>query len=178
MFFKIQQTNIVCAQSLSCVQLFATPWYVACQALLSKEFSSQDTWMSCHFRDWACVSCVSCIGRRILYYWATREDPKETLLVCVLLILKSFSMNGFTECFILEGWWGNMTPLGTGNRNQLRGQEWGLRVRQMSVVPRINFTISAILPLAKFCHSARERQFKEATLSNINNELQTFSTPK
>ena len=24
-------------------------------------------------RDWPCVSCISCIGRRILYHWATWE---------------------------------------------------------------------------------------------------------
>ena len=24
-------------------------------------------------RDWTCVSCVSCIGRQVLYHWATRE---------------------------------------------------------------------------------------------------------
>ena len=32
----------VCAQSLSCVQLFVTPWTVAHQALLSMEFSRQE----------------------------------------------------------------------------------------------------------------------------------------
>ena len=32
------------AQLLSCVQLFATPWTVACQALLSMEFSRQKYW--------------------------------------------------------------------------------------------------------------------------------------
>ena len=34
----------VCAQSLSRVQLFATPWTVAHQAPLSMEFSRQDYW--------------------------------------------------------------------------------------------------------------------------------------
>ena len=33
-----------CAQSLSCVQLFATPWTIACQASLSMEFSRQEYW--------------------------------------------------------------------------------------------------------------------------------------
>ena len=32
----------VCA--LSCVQLFATPWSVACQTPLSMEFSRQEYW--------------------------------------------------------------------------------------------------------------------------------------
>ena len=34
----------VCAQSLSNVQLFATPWTVALQASLSVEFSRQEYW--------------------------------------------------------------------------------------------------------------------------------------
>ena len=34
----------VCAQSLSCVQLFVTPWNVACQAPLSIELSRQFYW--------------------------------------------------------------------------------------------------------------------------------------
>ena len=27
-------------------------------------------------RDWTCVSCLSCIGKQILYHWATREAQK------------------------------------------------------------------------------------------------------
>ena len=43
MFFE---SNDMCvhAQSLSCVQLFATPWTAACQAPLSMEFSRQEYW--------------------------------------------------------------------------------------------------------------------------------------
>ena len=37
------------AQLLSCVQLFVTPWTVACQAPLSMEFSRQEYWRGCHF---------------------------------------------------------------------------------------------------------------------------------
>ena len=45
-------------------------------------FSRQGYWMGCHIpsprdlpppRDWTQVSCGSCIGRRILYHWATWE---------------------------------------------------------------------------------------------------------
>ena len=32
-------------------------------------------------RDWTCVLCVSCIGRWILYHWATRKVP-VTQYVC------------------------------------------------------------------------------------------------
>ena len=34
---------------LSCVRLFATPWTVACQALLSMGFSRQEDWSSLPF---------------------------------------------------------------------------------------------------------------------------------
>ena len=70
------------AQSLSCVWLFVNPWTITHQAPLSMEFSSQEylsrvaisysrgfflTQGSHH------ISCVSCIGRKILYRWATWE---------------------------------------------------------------------------------------------------------
>ena len=42
-------TDDVCAQSFSHVQLFVTPWTVACQALLSVKFSRQDTGGGSHF---------------------------------------------------------------------------------------------------------------------------------
>ena len=31
-------------------------------------------------RDWTCVSCISCINRRILYHWSTEEDLKNIML--------------------------------------------------------------------------------------------------
>ena len=63
---------------LSCCNrlwLFASLWTVACQAPLSVGFSRQEYWSRLPFlppgessqpRDRTCVSCVSCIGRRIL----------------------------------------------------------------------------------------------------------------
>ena len=39
----------VCVQSLSHVQLFATPWIVACQAPLSMEFPRQEYWSKLPF---------------------------------------------------------------------------------------------------------------------------------
>ena len=41
-----------CAQLLSHVQLFGTPWTVSCQAPLSMEFSRQEYWsVGCHFNN-------------------------------------------------------------------------------------------------------------------------------
>ena len=39
----------VCVCMLSCIWLFATPWIVACQALLSMEFLGKNTGVGCHF---------------------------------------------------------------------------------------------------------------------------------
>ena len=39
----------MCAQSPGCVQLFATPWTVACQAPLSMGFSRQEYWSGLAF---------------------------------------------------------------------------------------------------------------------------------
>ena len=58
------------AQSLSCVQLFATPWTVAPRPCLSMGFFSKNSGVGCHFfsressppRDQTNISCVSCIA--------------------------------------------------------------------------------------------------------------------
>ena len=39
----------VCAQSLSCVQIFITPWPVVSQVPLSMEFSRQEYWSELPF---------------------------------------------------------------------------------------------------------------------------------
>ena len=70
------------AQSLSRVWLFATLCTVSLQSPLSMEFSRQKYWEwvaisssrgSSWPRAWTWVSCVSCIGRQILYPCATWE---------------------------------------------------------------------------------------------------------
>ena len=70
------------AQSLRCVQLIATSRTVALQTPLSLGFFQARIleWVavfssrgSSQFRDWTCISWVSCIGRRILYHWGSQE---------------------------------------------------------------------------------------------------------
>ena len=65
----------VCA--LSCVQLFATPWSVACQTPLSMEFSRQEYWSELLFPFPGDLSdpgieptslYVSCMGMWVLYH--------------------------------------------------------------------------------------------------------------
>ena len=38
----------MCAQSLSCVQLFATPWTIAAMLLCQWDFSGKNTGVGCH----------------------------------------------------------------------------------------------------------------------------------
>ena len=84
--------SYMCAQLLSCAWLFATLWTVALQAPLSMGFFQARIlqWVAISFsrgssqpRDWTCVSEISCIGRQILYHWATWEalDHVVTLLL-------------------------------------------------------------------------------------------------
>ena len=43
-FIQCLVVLVVLVQLLSCVQLFVTPWTIACQAPLSLEFSRQEYW--------------------------------------------------------------------------------------------------------------------------------------
>ena len=82
------QIHCACVLSrLIHVQIFATPWTVAHQAPLSMGFPKQEYWnrLLCsplgHLPnpgDRTCVSCISWIGRWILYHWATGEPHKYT----------------------------------------------------------------------------------------------------
>ena len=74
----------ICVGSLSCVWLFGISGTVAHQAVLSMRSSQQEYWSELSFcplggsswpRDWTHISCVSCIGRQILYHWASWEAP-------------------------------------------------------------------------------------------------------
>ena len=47
------------------------------QARTLKQVATYSSRGSSWSRKWTCVSCVSCIGRRILYRWTTRKAPWE-----------------------------------------------------------------------------------------------------
>ena len=69
-----------CAQSLNCIQLFATTWTVSRQAPLSMGFPRQKYWSGLPFPPPGYLpnpkmEPVSPAGRQSLYYWATREAP-------------------------------------------------------------------------------------------------------
>ena len=82
--------SCACAQSPSCVQL-CNPMNVAFQALLSMVFSQQEYWSRLPFPSpgdfpnsgMEAVSCISCIGRWILYCWATSEAIYMCVCVCI-----------------------------------------------------------------------------------------------
>ena len=78
----------VCAQSINHVQVLVTPWPVTHQTPLSMGSSRQEHWRwlpfsysrgSFRLRGWTSVSCISCIGRWILYHRATREATVRLL---------------------------------------------------------------------------------------------------
>ena len=65
--------RIMCAELLSCIQLFATLWTIAHQAPLSMGFPRQEYWTGLPFsffggssqpRNWTYGSCVSCAAGR------------------------------------------------------------------------------------------------------------------
>ena len=80
--------------------LFVTPWTVVWQAPLSIgilqarilewvaiSFSRGSSWP----RDWTCSPGTSCIGRWILYYWATWEVTREAPIYTVYSYIKKES---------------------------------------------------------------------------------------
>ena len=61
-------------------------------------FSRGSSWP----RDWTCVSCISCIGRRILYHWATWEAPWSAyLLLKTAITVMCFSFH-FAEVYLIS----------------------------------------------------------------------------
>ena len=79
---SISSSAVLCsARSLSHVRLFETPWIVACQSPLSRGFSRQEHWNGLPFPPpedlpdpgIKSMCFVSCIGKRLLYHWDTRE---------------------------------------------------------------------------------------------------------
>ena len=79
--FPSLKKNLCCAV-LSCIWLFVTPWMQSppgssvhgiLQARILEWVAISSSRGSSQPRDWTQVSCVSCIGRGILYHHATWE---------------------------------------------------------------------------------------------------------
>ena len=145
----------MCAQLLSCVRLFVTPWTTALQAPLSVGFSSQMLeWVAIFSsrgsswpRDQICISCVSCVGRWNLYHWGIWEDLfslslhkyKTTLNLPVAFSYCSWGSHGQNTgvgChFLLQG----IFPTQGSNLHLLCLLHW--QVEYLLLVPPILFNV-------------------------------------
>ena len=75
----IYMYDVICVCMLSCVRFFETPWTIAHQAPLFIGFSRQEYWSELTFPSpgdlpdpgTETTFPLSCIGRQILYHWAT-----------------------------------------------------------------------------------------------------------
>ena len=87
----------VCVQSLSCVQLFITPWTIGYQAPLSVEFSRQEYWSGLPFpipglKDllihlyvpwfWHTES-YTCLMQTVWWVWRYRRHCKTITIICI-----------------------------------------------------------------------------------------------
>ena len=109
---------------LTCVQLFVTAWTVAHWAPLSLEFSRQEYWSGLSFpfpgisrsRDQNCISCISCIGRQILYHCTIWEAPVNVMHA---------TLSRFTHVWLFVTFWtvAFQAPLSIGIL-QARILEW------------------------------------------------------
>ena len=103
----------MCAHSLSHICLFATPRTVALQAppvhgifqarILEWVATSSSRGSSCP-RDWTHVSCISCIGRWILYHCTTWEA------ICIRVVARSCPISLFKGFSRQEYWSGLPFP--------------------------------------------------------------------
>ena len=76
----------VCVHAqLSCIQLFATLWTVACQERIPEWIAISFSMRSSQPRDEPPISCVSCTGRHVLYHWHPLGSPM--MCVCAQLCL-------------------------------------------------------------------------------------------
>ena len=69
----------MCAQLLSGIQLFVTPWTVAHQ----EGVSISSSWVSSRSKD---QTFISCIRRQIFYQWATWEAQMILLSLDILRV--------------------------------------------------------------------------------------------
>ena len=84
---RIQRHVVV--ESLSCVQLFVTPWTVAHRAPLSVGFPRQEHWSGCHallqgsFQTQRLNLHLLCLLHWICYHWASQEGSQRHTIMHV-----------------------------------------------------------------------------------------------
>ena len=127
----------VCAQSLSCVHLFVTPWTVACQAPLSMG-TLQARILECVAMPSSTGSFqrrdqtqVSQIAGRFFTIWATRKASISPFL--------SGECNGFDEPKKARSSWESGKPLQLGDQEDPRvavSQPWELVLFKVAKWPQ------------------------------------------
>ena len=101
-----------CAQLLSLVHLFATPWPVAGQAPLSMGFFRQEYWSAVSYsrgssqpREQTCVSCISCMDTLPLHHLEAHVNtynhwqPDELSFCFYLLKILNISKENYGSFF-------------------------------------------------------------------------------
>ena len=85
MYLRNQLKGCVCAQLLSLVQLFVTPWTIACQTSLPMEFSRQEYWSGLPFPipgdlPDPGIEPTSLVSPELAGGFFTTDAPREALL--------------------------------------------------------------------------------------------------
>ena len=118
-----------CLVAQSCLSVL-WPHGLSPQAPLFMEFPRQEYWSelpslpwgTSWLRDW---TSVSCIGRRILYHWATREAQRLTYLFQLVFKNKTFILNPWFHGHYCLG----QTSWGWYSIDQLRfGASWSSQI--------------------------------------------------
>jgi len=100
-----------CLDAKSCLTPLWFHGLLPTKLLCPWDFPGKNTWVGCHFvtqgifppRDRTHVSCVSCIGRRIRYHWATREPYRHIQILSynkALSNYKSFANNKTVRYYV------------------------------------------------------------------------------
>ena len=97
----------ICAQSLCRIRHFATPWIITLfQAPLPMKFFRQEYWSGLPFPPLGDLpdpgveptSCISCIGRQVLYHCTTWEALIFTSLCILAALGLCWAMRAFSSC--------------------------------------------------------------------------------
>ena len=97
---NVQLYECVCA--LSCVQLFAAPWIVACQAPLSTGFSRQEYWSRVPFPSPRNLSNPGIKpGSPALQADSLPAEPPGKLKQCIRVLISPYPHQHFFPVFII-----------------------------------------------------------------------------
>ena len=85
----------MCVCVICCVQLFVVSWTVALQPPLSMEFSRKECCSGSFWpRHQTHIFCISCIGRCVIYHYATVEGTRKRTQVSENTKLRQISYAG------------------------------------------------------------------------------------